>query len=168
LGPRRPAATEHCPAVERMGPACSHATPCREEFVEPTIWEYTLGRQIAEARAACLRGLSQIPSGLGRIAYLAILQHRLLADHEELFEEWLGCSVQQQYELLYRSLAGGEGAPPSDTWLKPSVYSELIPASAEKGARRAYLANLGALLESLERELSASSGQPPEAALPKE
>lgn len=164
-GRPRKVANGHRVFRERMQPSCSHPTPDLEKSADPTIWEYTLGQQVSEARAACLQGLSRIPNGLGKLAYLAILQHRLLADHEELFEEWLRCSLQHQYELLHRSLPGGDGGTLNDTWLNPSVYSELIPASAEKTARTAYLANLGALLEILKKELPASSSGPREEAL---
>lgn len=152
---------------EPLEPGCRRRTRGVKKSAEPTIWDDTLGEQISQARAACLRGLSQIPSGMGKLAYLAILQHRLLGDHEELFEEWLGCSLQQQYELLCRSLAAEGAGTPTDTWLNPSAYSELIPASAQKSARTAYLANLGALLETLKNELSGSSGRPREEALAK-
>jgi hypothetical protein len=121
------------------------------------IWECALSRQIDEARGACLRGLSQVPSGIGKLAYLAILQHRLLADHEELFEEWLRCSPQRQYELLSRSMEGLGAGTGTGAWLNPPIYSELVPVSAGKTARDSYLANLGSLLEMLRKELSESS-----------
>jgi hypothetical protein len=128
-----------------------------------TVWEYTLGQQVAEARAACLQGLSRIPGGLGKLAYLAILQHRLLGDHEELFEEWRCCSPDQQYELLLGSVDAERGGALADPWLNPAVYSDLIPASARKPARTAHLANLRSLVEMAKKELSgAQDGAPAE------
>jgi hypothetical protein len=155
-------------ALARTEPGCNPVSPGTERSVGPRIWEYTLGQEISAARAACLQGLSQIPSGLGKLAYLAVLQQQILEDHEELFEEWLCCSLQQQYEWLYRSLANeNPRGTPTDTWLNPSVYSELIPATAEKTARTAYLANLGAILEMLRKELAAPRGRRQEESLSK-
>lgn len=152
--------------------AAREAEPCSggpalevEGAAGAAVWEYTLGRQVAEARAACLQGLSRIPSGLGKLAYLAILQHRLLGDHEELFEEWRCCTPHQQYELLLGSVDAERGGPHTHTWFEPSVYSELIPVSARKSARAAHLANLSSLLEMLKKELSGSLEGVPEEAM---
>jgi hypothetical protein len=127
---------------------------------QPTVWESSLEQQISEARAACLRGLSEVPGGLGKLAFLAILQHRLLADHEELFAEWLSCSQQRQYELLHHAVANEPGESQAGSWLNPSVYSALIPASAQKAARAAYLENLSTLLETLKKDLNESASLP--------
>jgi hypothetical protein len=120
----------------------------------PTIWEYSLGRQLYQARAAYLEALTQIPTGLGRLAYLAILQQRLLEDHEELFNEWLNCSLQQKYEWLYRLLATSSrsGSLP-DEWLCPSVYADLVPVSAEEPTQALHVSEIRAVLEILKREL---------------
>lgn len=145
------------PMESPYGPAC----PGVETSADTTIWEHTLGRQISEARSACLQGLTRIPTGLGKLAYLALLQHRLLEDHEELFGEWRCCSRQQKYEWLYRLLAGAShsGTLP-DEWLSHSTYSDLVPRSAKKAARMHYLTDIEAVLEILRKELAGLSGHP--------
>lgn len=152
-------------AREPIEPCSGRPTLDVEAAAGATVWEHTLGRQVAEARAACLQGLSRIPSGLGKLAYLAILQNRLLGDHEELFEEWRCCTPHQQYELLLGSVDAGRGGPLTHTWFEPSVYSELIPASARKPARTAHLAHLSSLLEMLKKELCGAQEGVPEEAL---
>lgn len=124
----------------------------------PTIWEHALGRQLCQARSACLQGLGDIPTGLGRLAYVAILQQRLLEDHEELFKEWLGCSLEQKYEWLYRLSvnASCDGALP-DEWLSSSVYSELVPNSAASSARDLHRSAIEAVLAILRQEVSGHS-----------
>jgi hypothetical protein len=128
---------------------------------DPTIWEHTLGHQISQARAACLQGLARIPTGLGRLAYLAILQQQLLGDHEELFGEWHACPLQRKHEWVYRLLvsASQSGTLP-DEWLSRSTYSDLVPRSAEKAARRLYFTDIEIVLETLRREFSGLSDQP--------
>lgn len=129
----------------------------RERVFDPTIWEYALGRNVVEARAACLQQLTHIPTGLGRLAYLAILQHRLVEDHQELFEEWFSCSLQQKYEWLYRLLTSAScGGTLPEEWLNPSLYAGLIPRSAGEGARALYQTEIAAVLEILEKELTRS------------
>jgi hypothetical protein len=126
-----------------------------ERAFDPTIWEYTLGRKVVDARAACLQELTHIPTGLGRLAYLAILQQRLLEDHQELFEEWFSCSLQQKYEWLYRLLTSASyGGTLPDEWLDPALYAGLIPRSAGEGARALYQTEIAAVLEILEKELA--------------
>lgn len=126
-----------------------------ERAFDPTIWEYTLGRNVVGARAACLQELTHIPTGLGRLAYLALLQHRLLEDHQELFEEWFSCSLQQKYEWLYRLLTSASyGGTLPDEWLNPSLYADLVPRSAGEGARALYQTEIAAVLEILEKELA--------------
>lgn len=139
-----------------------HDAPFRQaRAAAPTIWEHALGRQLCQARSACLQGMENIPTGLGRLAYVAILQQRLLEDHEELFKEWLSCTLQQKYEWLYRLSVNAScaGTLPDD-WLSGSVYSELVPGSAEKSARKLHTSSIDAVLEILRRELAAQ----PEAA----
>jgi hypothetical protein len=164
-GHSRKAASGRRATREPMEACSGRPTLDADGNTSATIWEYTLGQQVAEARAACLQGLSRIPSGLGKLAYLAILQHRLLGDHEELFEEWRCCSPRQQYDLLLGSVNAEGGGVLTDTWLNPSVYSELIPASARKPARTAHLANLRSLLEMAKKELSEAQHRAPEDAL---
>ncbi len=132
---------------------------CRQaRAAAPTIWEHALGRQLYQARSACLQGMENIPTGLGKLAYVAILQQQLLEDHEELFKEWLSCTLQQKYDWLYRlSLnASCDGALP-DEWLSGSVYSELVPGSAEKSARKLHTSSIDAVLEILRQELEQQS-----------
>jgi hypothetical protein len=143
-----------------------------EESLDPTIWEHTLGHEILVARSACLQELARIPTGLGRLAYLAILQHRLLEDHEELFGEWRGCSLQQKYDWVYGLVASAShsGTLP-EPWLSCSTYSDLVPPSVDKEARALYLSDIEAVLGILRKELVASSGprrqiDPPEDDMP--
>lgn len=121
----------------------------------PTLWEDALDRQLSEARAACLQGLRRIPTGLGRLAYLAILQHRLLEDHEELFSEFCSCSLQQKYEWLFRLLAGAiHGGTLPDEWRTGSAYLDLIPRTAESEARERYLTEIEVALQIATSELA--------------
>lgn len=159
---RKTQATVRCKkqaeAVGSQLPANSRSSASTAQSVnsmDPTIWEYTLGRQISEARSACLQGLRRIPTGLGRLAYMAILQHRLLEDHEELFGEWRYCSLQQKREWLNRLLASASrrGELP-EQWLSTSPYSELVPRSAKKISRKHYLEDIEAVLEVLREELA--------------
>ncbi len=125
-----------------------------EPLPDAKFWEYALGREIVEARSACLQGLGRIPTGLGRLAYIAILQQRLLEDHEELFGEWRGCSLQQKYEWVYRLLATeSRSSTPPEAWLSRATYADLVPPSVDEEARALYLTDIEAVLEILRKEL---------------
>lgn len=119
------------------------------------IWEQTLGRHIGQARDACLQELRRIPTGLGRLAYLAILRQQLLADHNELFHEFCSCSLQYKYEWVFRLLASAihAGTLP-DEWFAASAYSELAPQSAEMEEKERYLADIEVTLQILKTELN--------------
>lgn len=118
------------------------------------MWEYTLGDELSKAREACLEGLRRIPGGLGRLAFLAILERQILQDHRELFREWLCCSLQQKHDWMYRLLvsASHAGGLP-DEWLSRSTYSDLIPRRATKAERELYLADIDAVLDMLRTDL---------------
>jgi hypothetical protein len=102
----------------------------------------------------------RIPTGLGRLAYLAILQQQLLEDHEELFGDWHCCSLQQKHDWLYRLLvsASQSGTLP-DEWLAASTYADLVPRSAQEGDRNTYRGDIEAILDMLKDERSAFCGE---------
>jgi hypothetical protein len=137
--------------TDRYGrPFCA----CAEIPPESTVWKHIVGRQLSEAREACVQGLNKIPTGLGRLAYLSILQHQLLDDHEELFGEFCRCSLQEKYDWLFRLLAAAihdETLP--DGWRKAGTYSDLIPRSARTAARERYLSDIEIALQILSKEL---------------
>jgi hypothetical protein len=139
----------------------SRGTPAQNGSCDPTIWEYTLGDELSKAREACLRGLRRIPGGLGRLAYLTILERRVLEDHKELFREWLCCSLQQKHDWMYRLLvsASHAGTLP-DEWLSRSIYFDLIPRRASKAERELYLADIDAVLDILRTDLMESPERP--------
>lgn len=122
---------------------------------ESTVWEHAVGRHLFEAREACLQGLKKIPTGLGRLAYLAILQHQLLDDHEELFGEFCRGTLQEKYDWLFRLLAAAihdETLP--DGWRNAATYSDLVPRSAKTAAREKYLSDIEIALQILSKELN--------------
>lgn len=119
-----------------------------------TVWEPAVGRHLSEARQAYLQGLKKIPTGLGRLAYLAILQRQLLDDHEDLFGEFCRCSLQEKYDWLFRLLAPAihdQRLP--DRWRNAATYSDLVPRSASTAARERYLGDIEIALQILSREL---------------
>lgn len=126
----------------------------QQRAADPTIWEAAVSDEVSEVRAAYLHRLSRIPTGLGKLAYLAVLQHQLLADHNEMFGEWCCCSLQQKYEWLYRLLVGAScrGVLP-DQCLKASIYFDLVPRSADPASRDLYGSELEEILEILIREI---------------
>ena len=127
-----------------------------------SIWEHALGDHVSEARTACLQGLTKIPSGVGRLAYLAMLQRQLLEDHEELFGEWPFCSLQQKYEWITRLLANAKDAgTPVQKWLDPATYSELIPSSVGESEKKLFLAEFAAVLDILEKEAADTGNSSP-------
>ena len=139
--------------VDQLGRLCARA-----QRSGPTLWEDSLDGHLSEARAACLQGLRKIPAGLGRLAFLAILQHRLLEDHEELFSEFCSCPLQQKYEWLFRLLASAIHAHTlPDEWRRGSAYLDLIPRSADRDARERYLTEIEVALQIIMTELDGMS-----------
>src|SRR5579864_7517344 len=123
--------------------------------------------------------LSQIPSVLGRLVYLASLrnansgryEHHGLAlifgeedanralkkSHSSVFAEWLGFNVEQQKADLdlYISSLFEDKRTVVETWLKLAPYRNLIPTTVRGVERRLYISDLTALMELLKNAYAA-------------
>lgn len=115
--------------------------------------------------------LSQIPSVIGRLAYLASLrdpnsgryEHHGLAlvfgdndanktlkkSHTHVFREWLTFNLEQQQADLELYLSGLEEEKRTilANWLELAPYRNFIPITARPVERRLYLADIKALLK---------------------
>jgi hypothetical protein len=130
------------------------------------------------------RTLSQIPSCLGRIAYLSSLripntgryEHHGLAlrfgdsetdktlrkTHNESFSEWLNYSMEQQKAdlELYLSAQEGEKREILENWAALMPYRYYVPASVREPERMLYVSDLEILLKILRNEYGAASLDP--------
>src|SRR5579862_6299956 len=115
--------------------------------------------------------LSQIPSVIGRMVYLASLrdpnsgryEHHGLAlvfgdndanktlkkSHTHVFREWLTFNLEQQQADLELYLSGLEGEKRTilANWLELAPYRNFIPITARPVEKRFYLADIKALLK---------------------
>jgi hypothetical protein len=122
------------------------------------------------------RTLSQIPSCLGRLAYLSSLripnsgryEHHGLAlrfgesetdktlrkTHNESFTEWLNYSMEQQKAdlELYLSAQEGEKREILENWAALMPYRYYVPASVREPERMLYVSDLEILLKILRNE----------------
>ena len=125
--------------------------------------------------------LSQIPSCLGRLAYLSSLrtsnsgryEHHGLAllfgdsetdkvlrkTHNESFAEWLNYSMEQQKAdlELYLSGEGGSKKEILKTWATLMPYRYYVPASVREPERMLYVSDLETLLSILRNEFGVAS-----------
>jgi hypothetical protein len=130
------------------------------------------------------RTLSQIPSCLGRLAYLSSLripntgryEHHGLAlkfgdsetdktlrkTHNESFSEWLNYSMEQQKAdlELYLSAQEGEKREILENWAALMPYRYYVPASVREPERMLYVSDLEILLKILRNEYGAASLDP--------
>ena len=115
--------------------------------------------------------LSQIPSVIGRMVYLASLrdpnsgryEHHGLAlvfgdndanktlrkSHTHVFREWLTFNLEQQQADLELYLSGLEGEKRTilANWLELAPYRNFVPITARPVEKRLYLADIKALLK---------------------
>ena len=120
--------------------------------------------------------LSQIPSQLGRLAYLASLRdpntgrymhhglsalyseeeaHRVLSEsHTATFVEWLTFTLEQQKADLDLYLSDLEGPKHTavETWARLAPYRTFVPMAARPVETRLFLSDLETLLELLKNE----------------
>ena len=130
------------------------------------------------------RTLSQIPTALGRIAYLASLrdpntgryQHFGLAQlysaeesdqalresHGRVLSEWLNFSLAEQQDDLESYLASLEGdrATVLAAWTKLQSYRNLMPVDASAAESELFVTDLELILRLLRGEPSPSSPSP--------
>ena len=127
------------------------------------------------------RTLSQIRSTFGKIVYLASLRNEntgryehfglaqiyndddadavLRQNHDDVFREWLGYSLEPQkrdLENYFETIENDRGTV-LNTWLTLSPYRRLLPASASEAERELYITDLELILELLRHETSASA-----------
>lgn len=115
--------------------------------------------------------LSQIPSVLGRLVYLASLRNQnsgryehhglalvfsedeanraLKRSHSQVFREWLNYNLEQQKADLELYLSGllDDRRTILATWMDLASYRAWVPAAARSVERRLYIADLKALIE---------------------
>ena len=117
--------------------------------------------------------LLQIPTLFGRLVFLSNLRdahsggyshpallstddadRTLRGSHQQVFQEWIGCSLAEQKSDLedYLSTAGGPRYA--------SAYRDLVPATARDVERQLYLTDLETLLELLRFGNDASFSNP--------
>ncbi len=125
--------------------------------------------------------LSQIPSCLGRLAYLASLrapntgryEHHGLSllfgdsetdktlrkTHNDSFEDWLNYSLEQQKAdlALYLCSLHDDKREILKSWAALTPYRYFVPASARESERNLYLADLDVLLQMLRNEHGVAS-----------
>lgn len=128
--------------------------------------------------------LSQIHTVFGRLVYLSSLrdpntgqyQHYGLAQmfgeqqaertlresHQQIFQQWLSFSLEQQRADLeeYLTSLNGDRRTILATWSEVAPYRNLIPAGVREAERRLYLADLEAILELLRNEYGAACPDP--------
>lgn len=101
------------------------------------------------------RQTSKMQTTFDKLLFITSLQDWLGTKHRELFNEWLSCSLEEQYEMLapyYRAAAESGMLSPSSLTL--SAFSRLIPAGGiEEGPRVLFYSNLDLTLEILSEEL---------------
>lgn len=130
------------------------------------------------------RTLSQIPTQLGRLAYLASLrnvntgayQHfglsqrigegeadRILRrSHLTVFQEWLCFGLARQKEELegYLSSLEGDRREIVANWLTLEPYGSWVPAESRDVERKLFYADLGVILELIRTEYHVASRDP--------
>ncbi len=127
--------------------------------------------------------LNQIPTVFGRLVYLASLrnpntgryehfglaqafgedesQRVLNQSHIQVFNDWLGFSLEQQMaDLNEYLLSEGDRVQVLSTWTRLSPYRTLPPGDVREVERRLYLADLETLLELLKHEHGVVSPDP--------
>jgi hypothetical protein len=111
-------------------------------------WADATAQQNAGALTDYIEKLARIPTGMGRLAYLARLKKCLSTCQRQLFGEWLYLSLEEQCRDLERHAhdAAAPGARP-DAWLSLPAYCELVPDSASEAEKQLYFGNLDVLLE---------------------
>lgn len=144
----------------------------------PRSWQRTAGEDLWE------RTLSQIPTRMGRMAYLSRLRnleteryehHGLTAifgenaaenalerSHGEALESFLGLAVLDQRDDVARY---AEGLPQSarrvlESWDRTQGYNGFLPQSASPAQRELFEANLRLIVKHLRNEGGASEAQP--------
>ena len=117
------------------------------------------------------RTLSHIPSAYGKLVYLASLRNpdtgryehfglslnpnsadanrALRRSHEFIFQDWVGCSLEQKkadldlYISTIDSIAKGDLL---DAWLRLTPYKNLVPASIQGPERQKHVSDFEAIL----------------------
>lgn len=117
------------------------------------------------------RTLSHIPSSYGKLVYLASLRNpdtgryehfglslnpnnadanrALRRSHEFIFQDWVGCSLEQKkadldlYISTIDSIAKGDLL---DAWLRLTPYKNLVPASIQGPERQKHISDFEAIL----------------------
>lgn len=130
----------------------------------------------SEAADTWARTLEQIPTTVGKLVYVACLRpdgserynhsglariyseeqadRVLRASHESVFAEWLGFSLEQQYnDLRVHLLASELDATEMKALLSLQVYERFIPTTAKDPEKTLYRSDLKTVLELLGREL---------------
>lgn len=126
------------------------------------------------------RTLSQIPSVLGRLVYMASLrdpntglyQHfgfaqrftdreadkTLRRSHLNTFADWLCLSLEEQKQDLERYLGSLEGSNAAivANWTRFPPFAAFIPVQSREGERELFLTDLKIILELLRQEYSVS------------
>ena len=117
------------------------------------------------------RTLAHIPSSYGKLVYLASLrnpdtgryehfglsQHPNNADanralrrsHENIFQTWVNCSLEQKktdLEFYISTIEQVEKAELLDAWLRLTPYKNLVPAAIQGPERQKHISDFEAIL----------------------
>ncbi len=130
----------------------------------------TVVRQLSGSDDVWDRDLAHIPTSYGRLVYLAGLRNpdsgryehygcdrsadaeanKLLKRiHEDLFKDWVRCSLEQKkldIEMYITGIDQVDHAELIDAWLRLTPYKNLVPASIQGPERQKHISDFEAIL----------------------